>query len=194
MKKYFLMSILLTAFALCAEVVDINGGFEQIKPELGGKISPAGWMVQTKLSRNYEYMVSKTPGTFRTGNFGLVVETQQDGRIYFQRLDRMKFPVGKKLKFSFWAKGSGRIYMGFFCFGSIDGKPETFIRTLLNTSPQLNNVEEWKEYTFYIPLVPQKVKDVTYTDLRGRICMYFPANCELYLDDIKVEIVDGAAK
>lgn len=194
MKKFIIISVLSTAFAVNAEIVNINGGFEEIKPEIGGKISPAGWMVQTKLSRNYNYLISKKPGTFRSGNFGLIVETQQDGRVYFQRLDRMKFPVGKKLKFNFWAKGTGQIYMGFFCFGSADGKPETFIRTLLNVSPKLDNVEDWKEYTFYIPIRPQKVKDVTYSDLRGRLCMYFPANCEIYLDDLKVEIIDGDQK
>lgn len=194
MKKFFILSVLSTAFAVSAETVNINGGFEQIKPELGGKISPAGWMVQTKLSRNYNYLISKNPGTFRSGNFGLVVETQQDGRVYFQRLDRMKFPVGKKLKFNFWAKGTGQIYMGFFCFGKEDGKSETFIRTMLNVSPKMDNVEDWKEYTFYIPIVPQKIKDVTYSDLRGRLCMYFPANCEICLDDLNVEIVDGDRK
>lgn len=194
MKKLLSLVAFLSIFTLCAEEININGGFEEIKPELGGKIIPAGWMVQTKLSKNYDYQVSKTPGTFRNGNFGLVVETPQDGRIWFQRLDRMKFPVGKKMKFTFWAKGTGRVYCGFFCFGSDNGKPEVFIRTILNVTPQLDNVEEWTEYTIYIPITPQKLNDVTYSDLRGRICMYFGPNSEIYLDDLKLEIVDGDAK
>ena len=194
MKKLLVLTLILAFFTIFAEELKVNGSFEQIKPELGGKVSPAGWVVQTKLSKNYDYLVSKAPGTFRSGNFGLVVETQENGRVFFQYLTRHKFPVGKKLKFTFWAKGTGRMSAGFFCFGSLDGKKENFLRTILNVSPQLNNVEEYKEYSFYISLVPQKLKDVTYTDLRGRLCLYFHANSELYLDDLKVEIIDGEKK
>ncbi|MBO7147868.1 MAG: hypothetical protein J6W81_08990 [Lentisphaeria bacterium] len=190
MKKYSILAAFLASFAILATEVNINGGFEQIKPERGGKVSPAGWLVSEKLSKNFDYKISRTPGTFRSGNFGMIVETQENGRVFFQRLDRMQFPVGKKLQFTFWAKGTGRIYCGFFCFGrASETSPETFLRTILNVTPQLKEVEEWTEYKVVIPIVPQKVKDTVYNLLYGRVCMMFNANSEIYIDDMKLEII-----
>lgn len=190
MKSTLLTSafLFLASLSLFAEKIDMNGDFEKCKPDPSGIILPEGWLINKTISRKCEILITKEKDEVRNGKFALRIENESDGKAYLMKWQPVTVQPGDRIKCSIWARGKGKIALGFLTYGTPEGRKNSdFLGTTAWPLKMVNHPDAWKETGNVYTVAQMKKDNVAYTKLILIPVIYVENGAELCLDDYTFE-------
>ncbi len=194
-KWTLLVAIAMTAAALHAEKIDINGDFEKCKADSNGVILPEGWEINKSLTKKSEIRITKKTDEVRGGKFALCIENEKDGIAYFMNWQQqVSVKPGDKINFSIWVKGKGRIALGFIQYGIPAGqKNSVFLGSFAAPIRPVASEDTWVE-TSNTYTVAEPRKDGKVCGSLTLIPIIYVKDAEFYLDDYTFELIKAREK
>ena len=171
------------AFVQAEEPVDINGSFEKCRANPKGFVTPEGW-VRDKQSKGVKFSASSEE--VRTGKFAFYAEAEEKSlaHIYYNNAV-IKAEAGETVTFTVYGKGSGTFQLGVIAYS--DEEKGRFVCTLAGKAQKITDGENWKKFTFTVPIVKRKRNGREYTKLRLRPTIIIRDAGEFVLDDLTYE-------
>jgi len=171
------------AFVQAEEPVDLNGSFEKCRADSKGFVAPEGW-VKDKQSKGVKFSAATEEA--RTGKFAFYAEAEERSlaHIYYRNAV-INAQAGETVTFTVYGKGSGTFQMGAIAYS--DEEKSRFVCTLAGKQQKITDGENWKKFTFSIPVVKRKRNGREYTKLQLRPAIIIRGAGEFVLDDLTYE-------
>lgn len=195
-KKFFTaLAVCLAAGTLFAEKIDMNGDFEKCKPDSNGVILPEGWIINKGITKKSEIRITRNPDEIRNGKFALRIENEKDGNAYFMKWQPVDVAPGDKIQCSIWAKGQGKLALGFITYGFHEGQKDgEFLGSTVWPVKQLNSGSSWVETNHTYTVEEGKKDNKVYARLSVIPVIYVDNEAEFSLDDYTFELIKAGRK
>ena len=192
----------LMVFAFCSilclaeTTVDINGGFERCSANSNGILTPVGWYLDKKISKNGEVRATTAKEEVCNGNFSINLESEEDGVIYFARLmDHFPVNAGDKIRFRVFVKGQGKFRILLLM---MKGPGLDYMIRTIGGFPEKNIADEenWTELKHEMKMisVPATKSKETFSKLWFLPMIYVHGEADLYMDDLSIEVIPSEEK
>ena len=178
---------LLAGQTFCSE--DFNGDFEKCMADRSGRPQPVGWVSNQRVSKNATVRLTKDSGCFRSGYFGLLVETEEGGRLSFRSLKMVPVQSGDRIKMKIFAKGIGKYHLQYIVYAVDDPKKNVFIQTVGFPRTDSPKEDEWGLYVVeaeFISTSKMKAKGSKFAIIP---VINVQENSEIIFDDFSLEII-----
>lgn len=189
MKKKLLFTLLSTLACTLGAADFFNGGFEICTPNSAGVAMPAHWISNRVVTKNGTARLTKDPGCFRSGVFGLLTETEKDGRLYFRSLKTVRIKSGDFIEMEIYHKGSGKFTLQYIAYGVEDAQHSKFLSTLGTGKPLAASEEDWKQHRVKVKFIPPKRAQGKYTDFSILPVIMVYSDAEIVFDDFKLKVI-----
>lgn len=194
-KWTLIFAVAMTAAALHAEKIDMNGDFEKCKADSNGVILPEGWLINKGVTKKSEIQITKETDEVRGGKFALRIENEKDGTAYLMKWQQVSVKPGDKINLTVWAKGKGRIALGFITNGIPEGrKNSVFLGTSAWPVKPVASEDKWVETKNSYTITELKKDGMVCGSLTLTPVIYVEKDAELYLDDYTFELIKAGGK
>ena len=179
--------LLLTGLVFCCE--DFNGGFEKCMADRSGRPQPVDWVSNQRVTKKAITRLTKESGCFRSGNFGLLAETEEGGMLSFRSLKMVSVQPGDRIKMQIYAKGIGKYTLQYLVYGVDDPKKNVFLQTQGFRRTALAKEGGWELFSVSAEFVPSaKMKKMAEKfAVLPVICVL--QDSEIVFDDFSFEII-----
>lgn len=188
-------SLFLFSFALCALLGGaedlFNGGFEICVPNHSGTPMPLSWISNRAVTKKGKARLTREPGCFRSGSFGLLTETEEGGCLSFRSFKSVPAAPGEFIEMEIWAKGTGTYSLQYIVYGADDPKRTVFLSTLGTGRMQKASDDAWKRHAVKVKFVPPKRAAGKFTKFTVLPVIYVGSDSEILFDDFSLKISSG---
>lgn len=186
------LALFLAAGSVYAEKIDMNGDFEKCKPDSNGIILPEGWQINKGCTKKSESRIVKETDEIRGGKFALYIENEPGGTAFLMKVQSVKVKPGDRVQCSIWAKGKGKIALGFITNGG--EKYNVFLGTSAGPLKPVDRKNTWTQTANTYTVAEIKKNGDLYSKFAIIPVIYVQDNAELYLDDYTLEIIRAKEK
>ena len=185
MLKFTLIPTLLASIIISASEISVNGDFEKI--DRSKKIAmPATWYRNNNVTKNAAIELCEEPTLVHTGKTALYIESEPNGRAYVFRSPMIACKARKKLLFSAWIKGSGKVKLGFITHGIKSSSSKTHLKTA-SSKPFDASEEKYSKISWEYPLPVIIQNGTTYSNYLVMPFIDVHGNAVVFIDNCKIE-------
>ena len=190
--KKSLFLFCLGACALLSGAEDLfNGNFEICVPDHTGTPMPRNWISNRVVTKMGKARLTREPGCFRSGSFGLLTETEEGGCLSFRSLKTIPAKPGEFIEMEIWAKGTGSFALQYIVYGADDPKRSVFLSTLGAGRQQKASDDAWKRHAVKVKFVPPKKAEGKFTKFTILPVIFVGGNSEILFDDFSLKVTPG---